>query len=330
MYGLLISQNRIDEAEKELTTLMDECIVEIKRAEEIKIVKKAVEQQEKGEASAIIFMEDTTPSLRSSGDISASLSETIEDFPKTVAEKDAKMYKEMRISVQGVDKKLQRCKEFLQILYSLHAELSFMTGNLDAFTKDIITLNKLKMSHPFVKALFVLLDPQKVSPNTIKLTRTMMYECSTRDQLREYLLQVYDEQPDLTLPSVEDQLYFITVLAYRLAELYRAQNNNFEVLRQFWGFLKKEGEEFSGFKWAVKSPLHVARLFEIYFDEGRWPAVERYSHMYESVKIMCKHAPQTTEKVFLKCFKDLLIDNPLVATFENGIGDDQMDIKGSI
>jgi hypothetical protein len=188
-----------------------------------------------------------------------------------------------------------------------------------------------------------------VAPSTVKLARRMMYECSTRDQLRDYVLQVYDEQPDLTLPHEEDQLYFITVLAYRcvcgvyrslnghinnifdrLAELYRAQNNNFEVLRQFWGLLKKENEEFAGFKWAVKSPLHLARLFEIFFDEGRWPAVDRYAHTYEAVKTMCKHAPQTAEKVFLKCFKDLLIDNPLVTTFESGIGDDQMDIRGGI
>jgi hypothetical protein len=114
---------------------------------------------------------------------------------------------------------------------------------------------------------------------------------------------------------------------FRLVELYRAQNNNFEVLRQFWGFLKREGEEFSGFRCAVKSPLHLARLFEIYLDEGRWPGVEAYSSMFESVKVMCKHAPQTADKVFLKCFKDLLIDNPLVSTFDVN---DQMDIKGSI
>lgn len=155
MYGLLISQNRIDEAEKELTTLMDECVVEIKRAEEIKIVKKAMEQHEKDALSghATLGVEETGPSLRSSGDISAALSETIDDFPKMVTEKDYKAYSELRISVQGVDKKLQRCKEFLQILYSLHAELSFMTGSLDAFTSDVVKLNKLKMTHPFVRAL---------------------------------------------------------------------------------------------------------------------------------------------------------------------------------
>ncbi len=155
MYGLLISQNRIDEAEKELTALMDECVVEIKRAEEIKIVKRVIEQQEKDAMNGhtSLNVEDAGPSLRSSGDISATLSETIEDFPKMVNEKDFKSYSEMRISVQGVDKKLQRCKEFLQILYSLHAELSFMTGSLDAFTTDVVKLNKLKMTHPFVRAL---------------------------------------------------------------------------------------------------------------------------------------------------------------------------------
>jgi tetratricopeptide (TPR) repeat protein len=329
MYGLLISQNRIDEAEKELTTLMDECIVEIKRAEEIKIVKKAIEQHEKDTMNGHVTLgvEDMGPSLRSSGDISATLSETIEDFPKMVNEKDYKAYSELRISVQGVDKKLQRCKEFLQILYSLHAELSFMTGSLDAFTSDVVKLSKLKMTHPFVRALNGLLDTTQVSPTTVKLTRRMMYECTTREQLRDFLLQVYDEEPDLNLPNTEDQLYFVTVFAYRLVELYRAQNNNFEVLRQFWGFLKREGEEFSGFRCAVKSPLHLARLFEIYLDEGRWPGVEAYSSMFESVKVMCKHAPQTADKVFLKCFKDLLIDNPLVSTFDVN---DQMDIKGSI
>jgi hypothetical protein len=154
MYGLLISQNRIDEAEKELTALMAECVVEIKRAEEIKLVKKALEKQEKEAQVGHVTSDDTSSALRSSGDISATLSETIDDFPKMVSnEKDAKTYKEMRISVQGVDKKLQRCKEFLQILYSLHAELSFMTGDLQAFTSDVAVLNKLKMTHPFVKAL---------------------------------------------------------------------------------------------------------------------------------------------------------------------------------
>lgn len=165
------------------------------------------------------------------------------------------------------ERKLQKLKEFRQMLYKLRGELSFLVGDFERSSQDYNELLRLDTRAdwaPLLSAMSTHIDNKKVSVATVTFAQPLLRCCQTRASAKQYVASLRKEQPTFTLPDLNDQLYFVTCFAYRFLELFQPYHNNIEILLNFWRWLTRTDEKLLGLRLCYNVPSLLTQLFEFY------------------------------------------------------------------